>query len=291
MRLGYQFMTFDHAPEQQGPILADLAKAVEDAGFDAIWTMDHLLQLDALGPADAPMLEAYTTLGFIAAHTKRVSLGALVTGPMFRYPGVLIKQITTLDVLSGGRAMLGIGASWFEAEHRAYGVPFPPQAERFERLDEILQIAHRMWSGDRSPFEGKHYRLAEPINSPPSVSQPRPRILIGGSGEHKTLRLVARYADACNFFVDDVAEIRHKLEVLRERCAEAGRPFEEIERTAIIPFIDIGPNGERVNAVVEHFGELAEVGIQAIFGAITGPEQRQGIEIAGRDLIPQLRSL
>lgn len=290
MRLGYQFMTFNHPPDRQGPVLADLAVAVEDAGFESIWTMDHLLQLDALGPADSPMLEAYTALGFLAGQTKRVTLGALVTGPMFRHPGVLIKQITTLDVLSGGRAMLGIGASWFEGEHLAYGVPFPSTAERFERLEETLQIAHRMWGGDRSPFDGKHYQLAEPINSPHSVSQPRPRILIGGSGEEKTLRFVARYADASNFFITSLGETRRKLEVLKERCAEIGRPYDEIEKTAIVPEMDIGPNGERVNELVDYLGRLAEVGIEAVFGAIVGPEQRQGIEIAGRDLIPQVRS-
>src|SRR5215216_363750 len=248
MRLGYQFQTFNTPPRELGATLAETARAIEAAGFDAIWTMDHLLQLDMLGPVDSPMIEAYTTLGFLAAHTSRVTLGTLVTGPMYRHPGMLIKQITTLDVLSGGRAMLGIGASWYEREHRGYGIPFPSQEERFERLEEVLQIAHRMWRGDRSPYHGKHYRLEEPVNSPPALSRPRPRILIGGGGEQKTLRFVARYADACNLYVDSLSHVEHKLNVLRERCAEIGRPYEEIERTAIIPIIDLGERGEHVGA-------------------------------------------
>lgn len=291
MRLGYQFLTFNQRPEELGPSLADVARAVEDAGFDAIWTMDHLLQLEELGPVDSPMLEAYTTLAFLSAHTERVTLGALVTGPMYRHPGVLIKQITTLDVLSRGRAMLGIGASWYEREHRGFGVPFPSQSERFERLEETLKIAHQMWSGDRRPFEGVHYQLAEPINAPANLSRPRPRILIGGSGEQKTLRLVARYADACNFFVDSVEQVRHKLDVLQERCAEIGRPYDEIERTVIIPLIDLGERGEFVDSVVEQIGALAEVGIQAVYGSLVGSDPLRAVDLAGRELIPRIGGL
>lgn len=291
MRLGFQFQTFNHPPEQLGAVLAATARAVEDAGFDSIWTMDHLLQLEALGPVDSQMIEAHVTLAFLAAHTSRVTLGALVTGPMYRHPGVLIKQITSLDVLSGGRAVLGIGASWYEREHRGFGIPFPSQAERFERLEEILQIAHQMWSGDRAPYHGRHYRLEEPVNVPPSISQPRPRILIGGGGEQKTLRLVARYADACNLFVDSVADVERKLEILRERCAEIGRPFDEIERTAIIPIIDLGERGEHVSAFVDQLGALSEIGVQAIYGAVVGSDQLRSIDLAGRELIPQIRGL
>src|SRR5215216_6484009 len=291
MRLGYQFQTFNTPPRELGATLAETARAIEAAGFDAIWTMDHLLQLDMLGPVDSPMIEAYTTLGFLAAHTSRVTLGTLVTGPMYRHPGVLIKQVTTLDVLSGGRAMLGIGASWYEREHRGFGIPFPPLAERFERLEEILQIAHWMWSGNREPYVGKHYRLDEPVNSPDPVSRPHPPILVGGGGEQRTLRLVARYADACNLDVDDVQQAAHKLEVLREHCAEIGRPFDDIQRTALIPIIDLGERGEHASAFVDRLGALAEIGIQAVFGSFADPDLRRAIDIAGREVVPQVRGL
>jgi F420-dependent oxidoreductase-like protein len=291
MRLGFQFQAFDHPPDRLGATLGATARAAEDAGFDSVWTMDHLFQLPVLGPVDSPMVEAYTTLGFLAAHTSRVKLGTLVTGPMYRHPGVLIKQVTTLDVLSGGRAILGLGASWYEREHRGFGIPFPPQAERFERLEETLQIAHRMWSGNREPYVGKHYRLDEPVNSPGPVSRPHPPILVGGGGEQRTLRLVARYADACNLDVDDVPQAAHKLDVLRQHCAEIGRPFDEIERTAIIPLIDLGPRGERAGAFVERLGVLAGIGIQAVIGTLAGPDHRRAIEVAGRSVIPHANGL
>ena len=293
MKLGLHYWNYSTPsdPAEMAATLADTARVAEEAGFSGFSVMDHYFQMEHAGSAAEPMLEGYTTLGYVAARTERLSLGVLVTGVMYRHPGLLAKIVTTLDVLSGGRARLGIGASWYEREQLGLGVPVVPVAERFERLEETLEIAHRMWSGDRSPFGGKHYRLDEPINSPASVSQPRPRILIGGSGEQKTLRLVARYADASNFFINSLGETRRKLDVLKERCAEIGRPYDEIEKTAIIPEMDIGPNGERVNELVEYLGKLAEVGIQATFGAITGPEQRRGIELAGRDLIPQIRSL
>ena len=291
MRLGFQFQTFNEPPDRLGAALGAIGRAAEDAGFDYVLTMDHFFQLPMLGPIDDPMIEAYTALGFLAAQTSRVKLGTLVSGPMSRHPGVLIKQITTLDVLSGGRAMLGIGASWFEREHLAFGMPFPSLAERFERLEETLQIAHRMWSGNREPFVGKHYRLEEPVNSPAAVSRPRPPILVGGGGERRTLRLVARYADACNLDVDDVQQTRHKLDVLHEHCAEIGRPFDEIERTALIPIIDLGPRGEHASAFVDRLGVLADIGIQAVFGTFADPDLRRAIEIAGRDVMPQASRL
>jgi F420-dependent oxidoreductase-like protein len=291
MRLGYQFQTFNDDPAELGANLARMARAVEEAGFDSIWTMDHLLQLDMLGPVDSPMVEAYTTLAFMAAHTNRVTLGTLVTGPMYRHPGMLIKQITSLDVLSGGRAVLGIGASWYEREHLGFGIPFPDQNERFERLEEILQIAHRMWSGDRSPFVGHHYKLDEPVNMPAALSKPRPKILIGGGGEQKTLRFVAKYGDACNIYVDSLANVKHKLEVLRERCDEIGRPFDEIERTAIVPNIELGEQGEHVSSYVEQLGALAEIGIQAVYGCVVGRDALAAIDMAGRELIPRVNSM
>lgn len=291
MRLGFQFQTFNQPPDRLGASLGSIARAAEDAGFEYVLTMDHFFQLPMIGPVDEPMTEAYTTLGFLAAHTSRVRLGTLVSGPMSRHPGVLIKQVTTLDVLSGGRALLGIGASWFEREHLAYGVPFPPQSERFERLEEILQIAHQMWRGNREPYAGQHYQLDEPVNSPTALSRPHPPILVGGGGERRTLRLVAQYADACNLDVDDIQETSHKLSVLREHCAEIGRPFDDIERTAIIPIIDLGERGEHVNAFVDRLGTLADIGIQAVFGTFADSDLRRAIEIAGRDVVPQASGL
>jgi F420-dependent oxidoreductase-like protein len=291
MRLGFQFQTFNQPPVRLGESLGSIARAAEDAGFDYVLTMDHFFQLPVIGPVDAPMIEAYTALAYLAAHTSRVRLGTLVSGPMSRYPGVLIKQVTSLDVLSGGRAMLGIGASWFEREHLAYGIPFPSQAERFERLEEILQIAHQMWRGDREPYVGEHYRLDEPVNSPAALSQPHPPILVGGGGEQRTLRLAARYADACNLDVDDIEQTRHKLDVLREHCAEIGRQFDDIERTALIPIIDLGERGEHASAFVDRLGTLAEIGIQAVFGTFADPDLRRAIEIAGRDVVPQANHL
>jgi F420-dependent oxidoreductase-like protein len=183
------------------------------------------------------MLEGYSALAFAAGITKRIKLGTMVTGVTYRHPGLLVKQVTSLDVLSGGRAYFGIGAGWFEREHLGLGVPFPALSERFTRLEETLQIAQQMWSGNTAPFVGKHYQLAEPINQPPALSRPHPPILIGGSGEKKTLRLVARYADACNLFGADLGELERKLEILRRHCDEVGRDYDAIEKTTLNPSV------------------------------------------------------
>jgi F420-dependent oxidoreductase-like protein len=224
--------------------------------------MDHFFQMDWLAPAEDPMLEGYTALGYVAGLTDRLRLRLLVTGVTYRHPGLLAKIVSTLDVLSGGRAELGIGAAWYEREHRGLGVPFPPVSERFERLEEAIQICNQMWSDDNGPFEGRHYRLAETLCSPQPIS--RPRILIGGGGERKTLRLVARYADACNFF-GGADEIAHKLDVLRRHCAEVGRDPNEIEVTA--SFRDL-PGGAGVEEVVRGAASLARVGVSTL---VTGP--------------------
>jgi F420-dependent oxidoreductase-like protein len=243
-----------------------------------------------VGGAELDMLEAYTALGFLAGHTSRVRLGTMVTGVSYRHPGILIKQVTTLDVLSGGRAWLGIGAAWFEREHVGLGVPFPPLKERFERLEEALQIALKMWDpDDNGPFEGKHYRLAEALNSPQPLTRPHPPILIGGSGERKTLRLVARYADACNLF-GDADTVRHKLEVLKDHCRAEGRNYNDIEKTVLFVF-DPGPDGENVGKVVEQLGRLAEAGAQTVIGAVAGVEKLEPLEIMGRDILPQAAGL
>src|SRR5690348_14794512 len=190
--------------------------------------MDHFVQIGAIGPPEREMLEAYTTLGYLAGCTSRAKLLTLVTGAVYRSPGMLAKIVTTLDVLSGGRAWLGIGAAWNEEESRGLGLPFPPTAERFERLEEALQICLQMWSGDDGPYEGKHYQLARTLNAPQSLQRPHPKILIGGSGERKTLRMVAQYADACNLFASP--DVGHKLDVLREHCDAIGRNYDDIEK-------------------------------------------------------------
>lgn len=291
MKLGLQipYFTWPGGPPALAPRLAEIARLAEDAGYSSIWVMDHHFQIPMIGAADLEMLEAYTTLGYIAAHTSRAGLGTMVTGVTYRHPGILVKQVTTLDVLSGGRAWLGIGAAWFEREHAGLGVPFPPLRERFERLEEALRIALQMWSDENGPFQGKHYRLAETLNSPQALSRPHPPLLIGGSGERKTLRLVARYADACNLF-GDPATVKHKLEVLRQHCSAEGRDYDEIEKTALVP-INVGRDGSGAGQAVEQLGRYAEAGVQTVIGALIGVEALTPLEVVGRDVIPQVARL
>jgi F420-dependent oxidoreductase-like protein len=260
MHIGIQFPSFSFGgdPADIGPTFGRLAREADQAGLDSLWVMDHFFQLRMLGPPQEPMLEGWTALAFAAAQTQRITLGTLVTGAHYRQPGVLVKIATTLDVLSGGRAWLGIGAGWNEEESRGLGIPFPSTSERFERLEETLQIALQMWAGDESPYEGKHYQLERPLNSPPAVRRPHPPILIGGGGERKTLRLVARYADACNLF--DTPELPRKLEVLREHCEREGRDQSEIEKTALHAL----PPGATVDQAVDTVGRLADEGIEHV---------------------------
>jgi len=235
MRVGIHFVNFTlpGAPASLAAALAETARVAEEGGVSTFTLMDHWFQMEMMATAEDPMLEGYTSLGFLAGQTQRMRLGLLVTGVTYRHPGLLAKTVTTLDALSGGRAQLGLGAAWYEREHLGLGVPFPPLAERFERLEETLQICLQMWSDDNGPFDGKHYQLAETICSPPPVSAPHPRVLIGGSGERKTLRLVARYADACNLFASSPDEVAHKLEVLARHCDSEGRDPSTIERTIL----------------------------------------------------------
>jgi len=240
MRVGVHLVNFGlrGGVSAIAPTMAEVGRAAEEAGLDNLSVMDHYFQMEGmgLGEASAPMVEAYTTLGFLAAHTTTVELQALVTGVTYRHPGLLAKVVTTLDVLSGGRAMLGIGAAWYEREHLGLGVPFPPLSERFERLEETLQIVLQMWSDDDGPYEGAHYRLAETICSPQPLTRPHPPIMIGGSGERKTLRLVARYADACNLFAQPdtgPAAAQAKLEVLAGHCANEGTDVGRIRKTIL----------------------------------------------------------
>jgi F420-dependent oxidoreductase-like protein len=266
MLLGLQVadFTWPDAPAGIGPTFARIARDAEASGMASLWVMDHFFQIEMLGPPQHEMLEAYTALAFAAAATEKVSLGTLVTGVTYRHPGILLKTVTTLDVLSGGRAYLGIGAAWNEEEHRGLGVAYPALSERFERLEETLQIAERMFSGDETGFSGQHYRLERPLNSPAPVSSPRPRILVGGSGERKGLRLVAQYADACNIFEMPLEAIAHKLEVLRGHCDALGRDYDAIERTTLgsLALSRDGRNGtQTVSQAVERFAALAAIGI------------------------------
>jgi F420-dependent oxidoreductase-like protein len=260
-----------------GPELAAIARAANEGGLDSLWVMDHFFQIPMVGEAEQPMLEGYAALAFMAGLTDRISLGTLVTGVTYRHPGVLIKTVTTLDVLSGGRAWLGIGAGWYEREHLGLGVPFPPTAERFERLEETLQIANLMWSGEVGPFAGKHYQLAETLNQPMPLSIPRPRIMVGGGGEQKTLRLVARYADACNLFAmptdEGMATLTHKLDVLREHCEREGRPFESIEKTVLgpAPLAEPHPMAVPPAALIPFVEQLTTLGIDHYICAAVNP--------------------
>jgi F420-dependent oxidoreductase-like protein len=277
--------TWDGGPAALRVRLRDVARQAEQAGVDRISVMDHVWQIGHIGPPEHEMLEAYTTLGWLAASTERVRLLTVVTAVVYRDPGLVAKAVSTLDVLSGGRAMLGIGAAWNEAEARGLGLFFPPLAERYERLEEALRICLQMWSADDGPFDGKHYHLERTLNSPQPLTRPRPRILVGGSGERKTLRLVARYADACN--IRDSDELAHKLDVLRAHCAAEGRDYAEIEKTVQTRF-DLGKNGERVAQTIEHLHELAELGVQVAHGSVTDVGSLRPLELMGEQVIPAI---
>jgi len=290
MKLGLHYWSFSNPadPATIAPTLAEAAATAEQAGVASFTVMDHFFQMDAVAPAEEPMLEAYTTLGYVAANTQRMTLGVLVTGVMYRYPGLLAKTVTTLDVLSGGRARLGIGASWYEREQRGLGVPVVPVAERFERLEETLRICLQMWSDDNGPFEGRHYQLAETINSPQPLSRPRPPIMIGGGGEKKTLRLVARYADACNLFgtAEGAGEVARKLDVLREHCAAEGRDYDSIVKTVVAH----RPPLDDVDAFLAEVAEYAALGVTEV--QVT-PDRRP-VEFAqrlGDEVVPRLADL
>jgi F420-dependent oxidoreductase-like protein len=269
--------------------LAQIARAADEAGFAAIWLMDHFFQIASIGKPEEEMLEAYTTLGFLAAHTSRVRLGTLVTGVHYRQPGVLIKQVTTLDVLSGGRACLGLGAGWYEREARGLGAAFPPLATRFALLSDTLQLAHHMWRADTTPFHGRQVLANEPLNVPPPLSQPHPPILVGGGGERTTLRLVAQYADACNLFARlPKPDLQRKLEVLQGYCAAAGRPYASVEKTALAQW-----NVQRMSAqaIVDQVGELRAIGFDTVIASLNAIETLTPIDVLARDVFPQTNSL
>jgi F420-dependent oxidoreductase-like protein len=266
-----------------GADLARIAETADAAGIDRLSVMDHLWQIQVVGPVEHDMLEAYTVLGFLAAHSSRVKLLTLVTGVTYRDPGLLAKAVTTLDVLSGGRAMLGIGAAWNEEESRGLGLLFPPTAERFERLEEALQVCLQMWSGKAEPYDGQHYHLERTLNVPQVLSRPHPPILIGGGGERKTLRLVAQYADSCNLFAN--ADLPRKLEVLRQHCAEVGRDYDEIEKTVLYNF-DLGPDGEHVDETLQRLRELADLGFSVAHGRVADVHDPKHLELIGERIVP-----
>ncbi len=300
MRIGLQIIRFDWpgSPQNLGPTLAHIATTAEQAGFASLWVMDHLFQMGGeFGPADAPMLEGYSAITYLAARTSQIRVGVLVTGNVYRHPGLLIKTVSTLDVLSGGRAYLGIGAGWYEREARGLGLPFPPRDERFGRLEETLQIARHMLRGDRSPYLGRYYSLTEPINCPQPLRRPSLPILIGGEGERKTLRLVAQYGDACNLhlgatraeFAEGLPRIQHKLTVLQQHCQTFGREYAEIERTALAT-VHLAPGHIQADEIVQVCHSLAAVGIEHVIFNMPNAHEITPLEVFGEEIIPIVAS-
>lgn len=289
MELDLHVNRFDWAggPSRIGPGVAELARRAEAIGVRTLSFMDHYFQMDWMAPAQDPMLEGYTALGYVAGVTSRLRLRLLATGVTYRHPGLLAKIVTTLDVLSGGRAELGIGAAWYEREHLGLGVPFPPTSERFERLEEAIQICLQMWSENDGSYEGQHYRLTETICSPQPLSRPNPRLLIGGSGERKTLRLVAQYADACNIF-GGPNEIAQKLDVLRRHCEVVGRNFKDIEVTAMYRDIPAGASSKEVVAGAE---ALARVGVSTLVTGAVGDDPGGWLEMTFGPVMGELAAI
>lgn len=289
MRIGLQLPSFSWpgGSAEIAPRLAEIARTAETAGFASLWVMDHFFQLPDWGSLDDPMLESYTTLGYLAAVTQKIRLGAMVTGVIYRFPGVLVKIASTLDVLSGGRSYLGLGAGWYRREASGLGIPFPPVAERFARLEETLQIARQMWAGDVQPYAGRYYQLAEPHNAPQPLAQPHPTIMVGGNGERKTLRLVAQYADACNFLVLEPEEIRGKLTMLKQRCEDIGRGYGEIEKTCLNE-VNLAPGAMSVQDIITLCRELSEAGIEHVIVNMPDAHEIRPLEIFGREIIPEV---
>jgi F420-dependent oxidoreductase-like protein len=283
MELGLHIadFTWPGGPGELGPQLARVARTAEAAGITRLTVMDHVWQIGPLGPPEHDMLEAYTTLGFLAANTERVLLHTLVTAVVYRQPGLVAKAVSTLDVLSGGRAGLGIGAAWNGEESAGLGLDFPPTAERFERLEEALQICLQMWSESDKPFDGTHYHLGRTLNSPQPLSRPRPHLMIGGTGERKTLRLVAKYADACNIFGSP--EAAHKLVVLQEHCGREGRDYDQIEKTTTIT---IAP-GSEPSVVLADLQALHDLGFTVAYVMVPGLPL-EVIDLLGTAVIPEI---
>jgi F420-dependent oxidoreductase-like protein len=289
MELGVHFMNFSGlgGNTQLSPKLAATAQAADEAGFTLLTMMDHWFQMEAFAPPTEPMLEGYTSLGFVAGKTKRLTLGLMVTGVTYRHPGLLAKIVTTLDVLSEGRAMFGIGAAWYQREHEALGVPYPPISERFERLEETLQICKQMWSDNDGPYEGKYYQLAETICSPRPIQTPGPKILIGGGGEKKTLKLVARYGDACNLFAVGVDVVKAKLDVLRAHCEAEGRDYDTIKKTVN----GAGDPRDDIDGFLREMERYAALGVSLIDLRNIPPDPEQVVTELGEQLVPRLSQI
>ena len=289
MELGVHFMNFSGlgGNTQLSPKLAATAQAADEAGFTLLTMMDHWFQMEAFAPPTEPMLEGYTSLGFVAGKTKRITLGLMVTGVTYRHPGLLAKIVTTLDVLSEGRAMFGVGAAWYQREHEALGVPYPPISERFERLEETLQICKQMWSDNDGPYEGKYYQLAETICSPRPIQTPGPRILIGGGGEKKTLKLVARYGDACNLFAVGVDVVKSKLDVLRAHCEAEGRDYDAIKKTVN----GAGDPRDDIDGFLREMERYAALGVSLIDLRNIPPDPEQVVTELGEQLLPRLSQI
>jgi F420-dependent oxidoreductase-like protein len=288
MKLGLQLNSFDWAggPGRFGAVLAEISRTAEDAGLDRIAVADHVWQHPIMGGPEANEPECYSMLSYIAAHTERVGLGAMVSGVHFRHPAMLVKAVTTLDLLSGGRAWLGVGSGHYEEEARGFGIPFPPQRERFEMLEETVEIALRMWSGEQGdgrPFEGEHYRLERPLNLPQSLTRPHPPVMIAGDGEKKTLRLVARYADACS--LRPGPQVPGKLDVLRGHCEAEGSDYDKIEKTCAFAF-DVGEEGGKIEELIGQLRWLAGMGVETVIGMVPGVDRISPLEIIGREVIP-----
>ncbi|WP_116041818.1 LLM class F420-dependent oxidoreductase [Amycolatopsis palatopharyngis] len=284
MRLGLQIpdFTWPNGPTALGRELATVARSADEAGFDYLAVMDHFFQISVVGPAENDMLEAYTTLGFLAAHTERAKLLTVVTGAFYRHPGLLAKAVTTLDVLSGGRAILGVGAGWNEEEAKGLGFEYPSTKERFELLEDALQYCLRMWEDTEEPFTGKHVRAERMLNVPQALSRPHPPIMIGGGGEKKTLRFVAKYAQACNLF--NTPDLEHKLDVLREHCEREGRAYEEITKTVYQP-MDTGEDGEKTDELLTELQRLSGLGVDAALGYMPRVHDTSRIERFGKEVI------
>ena len=290
MKFGLQInsFTWPGGPDLIGETLARVTRTADQVGFDSIWVMDHFFQIRGLGPPEAPMLDGMTALGFMAAHSDKARIGLMVGGIHYRQPALWIKAHTTLDVLSGGRAWFGIGAAWNEEESAGLGFPMPPLGERFQWLEDTLQMAQAMWSGGSGSgeaFKGKHVQAARLLNSPQSISRPRVPIMIGGGGERKTLRLVAQYADACNVF-GGPDRITHKYAVLREHCERLKRPYDEIEKSTL-QSVDL--DRESPDQIVERFGALGEAGAQHILFSLRGVSDTGKLERIAAEVFPQLR--
>jgi F420-dependent oxidoreductase-like protein len=285
VRIGLQVpdFTWPNGSAALGPELARVARTADEAGFSHLAVMDHFFQIPVIGPPEMDMLEAYTTLGFLAAHSERAELITVITGVAYRHPGILAKMVSTLDVLSGGRAALGIGAAWNAEEAAGLGVPFPPLAQRFEMLEEAVQICLRMWSADETPFHGRHYRLDRPLNVPQPLR--KPPIMIGGGGERRTLRLVARYADACNLFPGP--QLAHKLDVLREHCEREGRDDDTVEKTVYCPFDPSDGTGR----ILDQLGRFAELGVTTTIGSVADVWRITPLEIMAERVLPEAAKL